>query len=150
VMASAGGGPSAATAAARASPTPRHPENFRRWTASRAGPRYAKAARAEVIGAGGQSRHRSTSVAAGLPHRRHHGGSRGTRPRLHDSQNGHGPAPHPAQARGNRMSTTRSSAISRIACTLERAADTGQGRTTSTGPAPLIEIVTVAWVFKMG
>ena len=114
VTASAGGGPSAARAAASASPTPRHPENFNRWTAARAGPRYAKADRADVIGFGGQSRHRSTSMGEGRPQRPHHGGSSGTRSAAHDAQNGHGPAPHPAQARGKRMSTARSSAFARI------------------------------------
>jgi hypothetical protein len=124
VTASAGGGPSAATAAASASPTPRHPENFSRWTASRAGPRYANAERAEAIGGGGQSRQESTSVGAGRLQRLHHGGCRGTRATVQCSQNGHGPAPHPAQARGKRMSTTRSSAVSRTGGTLRRAADT--------------------------
>ena len=111
VTASAGGGPSAATADASASPTPRHPENFRRCTASRAGPRYAKAARADAIGAGGQSRQRSTSIREGRPQRRHHGGSRGTSAPAHVAQNGHGPAPQPAQARGKRTSIARSSAL---------------------------------------
>jgi hypothetical protein len=127
VTASAGGGPSAPMAAASASPTPRHPENFRRWTASRAGPRYANAERAETTGAGGQSRQESTSMAAGRPQRRHHGGCRGTRAAVHPSQNGHGPAPHPAQARGNRTSTARSSTFSRTGGTLRRAADTLRG-----------------------
>jgi hypothetical protein len=120
VTASAGGGPSATRAAASASPTPRHPENLRRWTASRAGPRYANAARADAIGAGGQSRHRSTFAADGRPQRRHHGGCKGTSRAAQLPQNGHGPAPHPAQARGNRMSTARSSTRG----TLRRAADT--------------------------
>jgi hypothetical protein len=113
VTASAGGGPSAASAAASASPTPRHPENFRRRTAWRAGPRYAKAARADEIGDGGQSRHRSTSAGEGRPQRRHQGGPRGTSSRVHVAQNGHGPAPHPAHARGNRMSIARSSTAAR-------------------------------------
>jgi hypothetical protein len=63
------------------------------------------------MGAGGQSRHRSTSLGRGRPQRRHHGGSSGTSSLVHVEQNGHGPAPHPAQARGKRMSTARSSAI---------------------------------------
>ena len=113
VTASAGGGPISARADASASPTPRHPENFRRWTASRAGPRYANAERTDAIDPGGQSGHRSTSVRDGRPQRRHHGGSRGMRAPAHVSQKGHGPAPHPAQARGNRMSTAHPIAVSR-------------------------------------
>lgn len=111
VTASAGGGSSAARAAASASPTPRHPENFRRWTASRAGPRYANAALDDAIGGGGQSRHRSTSASEGRPQRRHHGGASGTSAPVHAAQNGHGPAPHPAQARGKRTSIARSSSF---------------------------------------
>jgi hypothetical protein len=113
VTASAGGGPSAARAPASASPTPRHPENFNRWTAARAGPRYANAARADAIGVGGQSPHRSTSAGEGRPHRPHHGGSNGTSSPAHVRQNGHGPAPHPAQARGNTMSIARSNMSAR-------------------------------------
>ena len=109
VTASAGGGPSAATAAASAPPTPRQPENFNRWTAALAGPRYANAARADAIGAGGQSRHRSTLTRDGRPQRRHHGGSSGTSSPAQVAQNGHGPAPHPAQARGKSTSTVLSS-----------------------------------------
>ena len=112
VTASAGGGPSAARAAASASPTPRHPENFKRWTAALAGPRYANAARADAIGVGGQSRHPSTSVGEGRPQRPHHGGCSGTSSPAHVAQNGHGPAPHPAQARGKSTSIARSSAVS--------------------------------------
>jgi hypothetical protein len=111
VTASPGGGPSAARAVASASPTPRQPENFRRWTASRAGPRYANAERTDAIDAGGQSRHDSTSTLDGRPQRRHHGGCRGTSASAQSPQNGHGPVPQPAHARGNKTSTARSSAL---------------------------------------
>ena len=118
VTASAGGGSSAASAAARASPTPRHQENFKRWTAARAGPRYANAARADAMGVGGQSPHRSTLVGEGRPQRPHHGGSSGTSSPAHVSQNGHGPAPHPAQARGNNTSIARPNTRARYAARL--------------------------------
>ena len=42
--------------------------------------------RAESMGAGGQSRQESTSVGAGRPQRRHHGGCRGTRAAAQRSQ----------------------------------------------------------------
>ena len=107
VTALASGGPSATSAPASASPTPRHPENFKRRTADLAGPRYANAARAEVIGAGGQSAHASTSLGAGRPHRRHQGGASASSSAAHPAQNGHAPRAQPAQVRGNRTSNAR-------------------------------------------
>jgi hypothetical protein len=82
-----------------------------RRTASFAGPWYAKAERTDVMGGGGQSPQRSTSETDGRPHRRHHGGRSGTSARVQSSQNGHEPFPQPAQPRGNRTSTARSSAF---------------------------------------
>ena len=69
----------------------------------------------------------------------------------HVWQNGHGPAPHPAQARGNTMSSARSSAFGRIWGTLRGAGDTVQGNATSTSSsAPLIAIVRAWWILSSG
>jgi hypothetical protein len=104
VIASAVGGPMAATAAASASATDRQPENFSRWIARRAGPWKRNAARETSMELGGQSRQDTIVRSDGRPHRSHQGGSSATSEAVHAPQNGHGPAPHPAHERGNTTS----------------------------------------------
>ena len=137
VTASAGGGPSAARAAASASPTPRQPENFRRWTASRAGPRYANAERIErdrcrravatsihVDGAMG-GRSDGTTAAPGGRGRRHPSAER--------------PRACAASGAGAREQDVDGPFERRLehGGTLRRAADTAQGSGTSTGVGAL-------------
>jgi hypothetical protein len=113
VTASAAGGSTATMASASAAATLRHPENFNRWIAARAGPAYRNGERANPTGGGGQSRHRSTVTGQGRPHRSHHGGPSGSSAARHPSQNGHGPWPHPAHRGGNSTSSARPSTTGR-------------------------------------
>jgi hypothetical protein len=54
---------------------------------------------------GGQSRQDVTVRSDGRPHRSHQGGSSATSEAVHARQNGHTPAPHPAQDRGKTTSS---------------------------------------------
>ena len=113
VTASAAGGPTATMASASAAATLRHPENFSRWIAARAGPAYRNGERANRTGGGGQSRHRSTVTGQGRPHRSHQGGPSGSSAARHPSQKGQVPWPHPAHRGGNTTSSARPSTTRR-------------------------------------
>jgi hypothetical protein len=113
VTASAAGGPTATIASASAAATLRHPENFNRWIAARAGPAYRNGERATLTGGGGQSRQRSTATGPGRPHRSHHGGPSASSAARHPSQNGQLPTPQPAHRGGNTTSSARATTARR-------------------------------------
>lgn len=89
--------------------------------ARRAGPAYANATRADVSGGGGHASHRGTRIVDGAPHRSHQGGRSGCSSRAQDEQNGQGPSPHPAHARGKTASSMRD----HIAATVPGTTDIG-------------------------
>jgi hypothetical protein len=106
---SAAGGHTDTIAPPSAAATGRHPANFNRCTAWRAGPSNRNGALARSMSGGGHSGHRGRAPAQGTPQRSHHGGASAISWPPHPAQNGQRPLPHPAQRLGNRTSRTRPS-----------------------------------------
>ena len=75
VTASAAGGSTATMASASAAATLRHPENFSRWIAARAGPAYRNGERASPTGGRRAVPAPIDRDGPGRPHRSHHGGA---------------------------------------------------------------------------
>ena len=160
VTTSPAGVSTAIMAAASASATPRHPENFSRWIAAFAGPVYRKGARAVSTDGGGQPEHREVGVSLGRPQRSHQGGSSVTSAPRQSSQKGHWPREHPAQRDGNTASSARASILASVATQADTASGRGpiggrrphpQGNGSSRGPRPpRTSITRRACVFRSG